>query len=485
MGDKNAMMIFEEKINKIVIKIVVSAMIISFFLSCFKIYPDYTNFFIDLVVLPIVWFLNFKKGFLRISKNLLVLLMFFMVAYIMFVMPNLSGVMLLAGISYAAIYMDKWIVIINYIGYLSVFIILYISKNVMDLQSFVISLVFATFSAAGLFFVAMWGRELVLSTNEEKGRSNDLLENLENTLDSIKANTAQLDNDVNNCSMNLQVVHIASEGITRSVQEISKGIIGQAQSTNNISQMMNDAEKKIKEVLNSSKQLSEFSSNANGVVVEGSEKILTMDKQMEIINTSVIEALVTVEELEKNMDQVNNFLSSITQIAKKTNLLALNAAIESARAGEYGKGFSVVADDVRKLAEQTSSTVGEISKIINDIKAKTQDVVIKVQGGHAATKEGENIVRVVNDSFKKIQLCFEDIDKNITNELSMIKNTSSIFAKINLESESIASISEGQSIATEEMIASTEEQSANIYGIYHSMQEIKKSSENLRSIIIK
>ena len=117
------------------------------------------------------------------------------------------------------------------------------------------------------------------------------------------------------------------------------------------------------------------------------------------------------------------------------------------------------------------------------IKVKTQKVVDKVKDGTVATNEGAILITDVTEGFKKIQSSFKDIDTNIADELKMIENTSSIFSKIHVETESIASISEEQSAATEEMLATMDEQSASINLIYSSMQEIKKASENLQSIV--
>lgn len=211
--------------------------------------------------------------------------------------------------------------------------------------------------------------------------------------------------------------------------------------------------------------------------------ISQMDKQMEIINSSVTESLSNVVELQCKMDEVNTFLSGITQIADQTNLLALNAAIEAARAGDSGKGFAVVADEVRKLAEQSAVIVLQINMVMSEMKAKTQNVVSQVQNGNVATNEGQIIVSDVNGSFNKIRSSFKDIDDNISNELLMIENISSIFTNISSEVESIAGISEQQSAATEEMLAAMEEQVSNITTIYSSMQEIKKSSESLQAIV--
>ena len=246
---------------------------------------------------------------------------------------------------------------------------------------------------------------------------------------------------------------------------------------------MKDADKGIYGLTEFSHQLEEVSSNASNVVTEGTEKINMMENQMEIINQSVKKSLDTVRELNTNMDEINNFLSGITQIAEQTNLLALNAAIEAARAGESGKGFAVVADEVRKLAEQSAFTVKQIYEIIYKIKDKTKNVLDEVSRGQVATQEGEKVVNTVNQSFEMIQASFKEIDRYIADEISRIGNIAGLFSHIDEEVESIASISEEQASSTEELLATLEEHNSNIEGIYNLMQGIKTASDNLQGTI--
>lgn len=247
--------------------------------------------------------------------------------------------------------------------------------------------------------------------------------------------------------------------------------------------MIKEVEKKISELKEFSNQMENVSANASKVVTEGSKKINTMDEQMDIINQAVTKSLETVQELNEKMDEINNFLSGITQIAEQSNLLALNAAIEAARAGESGKGFAVVAGEVKKMAEQSASTVKQVYDIMDKIKDKTENVLTEVSRGQKATRDGEKVVSNVNQSFEMIQESFKDIDRYIYDETSRISNIVDLFSHIDEEVDSIAGISEGQAAATEELLATLEEQNTNIEEMYNLMQNIKVSSDNLQGVI--
>jgi len=182
-----------------------------------------------------------------------------------------------------------------------------------------------------------------------------------------------------------------------------------------------------------------------------------------------IKATQLLGELEKTMK-----LIGVNTSALNNDIAYCSKNLESVQEASEG---------ITEIAEQTSNTVKQIDQVMTKIKVKTQKVVDKVKDGNVATNEGAILITDVTEGFKKIQSSFKDIDINIADELKMIENTSSIFSKIHVETESIASISEEQSAATEEMLATMEEQSASINLIYSSMQEIKKASENLQAIV--
>ncbi|ACL74606.1 methyl-accepting chemotaxis protein [Ruminiclostridium cellulolyticum] len=427
-------------------------------------------------------FLRYKKKDMAASYVLVVSAL----AQVLPLLPMMGGnafILAMLPITVTALYLNKWIFI--FVGSIinAVVIILQIVMPGSNIEAHIFSDVFQLLITLVLFLLVKDGGKLIQGSSENAEQANKLLDELQNTMNVVKTSTSGLNVDISKATENLEVVHEISSSITTSTQEITTGIVGQSSSVTEISQMIKEADNKISELTEFSNQLENVSANASNVVTEGSEKINTMDKQMEIINQAVAKSFETVQELNENMDEINNFLSGITHIAEQTNLLALNAAIEAARAGESGKGFAVVAEEVRNLAEQSANTVGHIYQIINKIKEKTKNVIDEVSIGQTATQDGEKAVKIVNKNFEMIQVSFKDIDRYISDEISRIENIADLFSRINTEVESIASISKEQAASTEELLSTLEEQNLNIENMYGLIQGIKTSSDNLQGLI--
>jgi len=396
---------------------------------------------------------------------------------------NAAGFLVMLPIGIAALYFNKWLyavaaIIIN----LAMFIVQFITP-IDDFTSYLFPDILQIIVTVILLFLAKEGGKLIDNAHKKEAQTKDILNELKKTIDIIKTTTTSLNNDIYKSNENLEKIREMSNSITSATQEITTGVVGQSRSVNQINEAVREADGKISELKKFSEQLNTVSSNAIDVVNKGMEDINTMDNQMAIINQAVTRSFETVEELNKNMDEINDFLSGITQIAEQTNMLALNAAIEAARAGESGRGFAIVADEVRNLAEQSANTVAQINEIIHQIKDKTKDVLDEVSRGKAATQDGEKVVKTVNESFGMIETSFKDISKYITDENNRIENIADLFSNIRKEVESIASISETQASSTEELLAILQEYNANIENMYNLMQTIKNSSDNLSHVV--
>lgn len=346
-------------------------------------------------------------------------------------------------------------------------------------DEFIATIVFTDICILVLYWATRWGGELVLMAQEKEKKIQESLTISQNIMHELGNSSSNLYKSIESCESHLSHINRGSEQLVANMQETTNSIVEQTSSINTISSMINDVQHHMDETVSITQKMLEVSDKTSEVVSEGERNIDEMDKQMKIISHAVNQSLTTVSELEKNMEEINNFLEGITGIAKQTNLLALNAAIEAARAGEQGKGFAVVADEIRKLAEQSSETVKMINNIISSIRQNTTEAFLDVKEGAVAMEEGEKIVRKVYDSFINIQNSFKSIDNSIEEELKIVNATSSVFKAIADESQSISAISQEHSASVEQMLATLTNQNEQINDIFNFMKEIREESAHI------
>lgn len=208
-------------------------------------------------------------------------------------------------------------------------------------------------------------------------------------------------------------------------------------------------------------------------------------QQMQTIEASVGESADVIAGLGEESKKIGTIVDTIAEIAAQTNLLALNAAIEAARAGEHGRGFAVVADEVRKLAEQSQDAAGKIAALIGAIQQAADHAVVAMQQGMQQVEGGTKAVSSAGDSFKDIVDMVTEVSSSsdamerIVQELS--KGTSQISSavdKINQMSRNVASEAETVSAATEEETASMNEIAA-------ASRKLAEMAQNLQNSVVK
>lgn len=483
MGNQNLLDSHIIKVNKTVFIIMCLSIPANALLSFLKVYSSYTLPLVISAFALIGLFLMLKKASPNIISLIILGALFSTIYLMMLDFSASAGAIALGGAIFTGLYLNKKFIVVYGLITLGVLIYLLYFMLSTDMSLLLFSLLIFVFGTVAVFFTAKWGRELILSASQKENQAKTLLTQLEKTMDVIKNSTSVLNHDILECDQNLGSVQEISSSIALTIQEMSKGVFAQTENVSQISMKMKEANKKVLDVSRFSRELDEVSTKASHIVTEGSEKISNMKNHMDIIYGAVTKSNATVQELNLNMDEIDNFLTSIKQIADNTNLLALNASIEAARAGESGRGFAVVADEIRKLAEQSGNTVKQINTILLLIKDKTRNVLDEVDKGNAATNEGLIAVNQVNNNFDLVQASFKDMHKYISDEIARINEITELFSQINMESESIAGISEEHATSTEELMATTQEHNANIESIYALMQSIKSSSDRLTGIM--
>lgn len=387
----------------------------------------------------------------------------------------------IVSIGYITLYLDKIKFIIITAAVNIAIIAMNMAYKMMAIDTLTNVIAVIDFTSLLLFLVTKWGSELIIESGERESKTRELYNQLEKTMEAIRKNTAELDDKIALCKENLDILDSAGNEIAKTVEEVAKGVSSEAESIYSISEKMNIAESKIAEAYKFTMAMSETSREETEVVRDTTGQMENLNRQIEIIDDAVKESLSTVEELNISTESINKLLREIKLISDQTNLLALNAAIEAAHAGEAGAGFAVVAENVRKLADQSASLVQEINAITESIVNKTQVVFEKVQKGNEAVQAGRSISDLTRDRFNAMMNSFKKLDECILQELDIIDNISKLFSKINEETESIAGISEEHSASTQEMLSTIEEQTSKISEINVFMHDIKKSSEDLKS----
>lgn len=239
-------------------------------------------------------------------------------------------------------------------------------------------------------------------------------------------------------------------------------------------------------ISNVSRFAAEVSNEANYMLEQaenGNQFIQRTVSQMKSVAENVSGTLEIINRLDHRSGEIGSIVNVISEIASQTNLLALNAAIEAARAGEQGKGFAVVSDEVRKLAEQSATATSQIAHLIQEIQ---QDIASSVQAMKKGTKEvveGTNHVRQVGDHFEKMVNTIQSVTTKVQH---VSDNTTTMSASAE---EMVTSINEMNHIAKETsaitQIVATEAQDQLEYmsKIYQSVEELVQVAENLEETV--
>ena len=236
--------------------------------------------------------------------------------------------------------------------------------------------------------------------------------------------------------------------IASSSSEMSQTIIDIARNASNIAASANEA-----------------SSRAD----EGKKVVNESVKEVNEIATSVIRSAELITSLGERSKQIGEIISVIKDIADQTNLLALNAAIEAARAGEQGRGFAVVADEVRKLAERTANATSEISAMIVAIQTGVDTAVKSMDDANAKVKSGVQGVTKAGESLNKIVESVGNLQTGVQQIAAATEEMSSVSETINRDIEAVAQVAQ--------------DTSSGVGEIAESAADLKRLSSGLQKIV--
>lgn len=271
-------------------------------------------------------------------------------------------------------------------------------------------------------------------------------------------------------------VKIGSQEVAISIEEMANGSTIQAKNVTNISQKTREFNDNILSASEQGEKLVRFSDEVLQAAINGDKQMKQSLEQMHIINSVVHHSVDQVRGLESRTESITEIIQVIKSIADQTNLLALNASIEAARAGEAGKSFSVVATEVRKLAEEVSSSVESIASIIYSIKEETSKIAGNLDKGYSEVSKGSEKIESTGQQFAEINEKVSEMSTGVKMISSTIMKFKQSSQEINDNIVDIAAISEESAAATEEISASVIQQTA-------SLDMISSSTKNLTEMV--
>ncbi len=325
--------------------------------------------------------------------------------------------------------------------------------------------------------------QITIKSRDEFGQMghnfNTMINNLRQLLHKIIDNSQQVAAASQQLTASAHETAKATEDITITIQNISANVADQVVYTNKTTNSVNDISTKFIHINNEMQAVTDMTGKANNKAVEGHEVVAHVIQQMNLIENKISTATEVVNVLGNKSREIDNIISLITNIAGQTNLLALNAAIEAARAGEQGRGFAVVADEVRKLAEQSEAAAKQISYIIREIQKET-NTTVKVMGeSTSSVQEGIVMVNAAEKTFAEIEQAIQTMSvqtQRISHDITGISNDSVVIVQ---SVTRVAHSLQETNDSTQSVAATTEEQNAAMEEIQSAAAILAQMAEEL------
>ncbi|WP_459478447.1 methyl-accepting chemotaxis protein [Clostridium saccharoperbutylacetonicum] len=325
--------------------------------------------------------------------------------------------------------------------------------------------------------------KIEVKSNDEVGimgtKINNTMEKLRFSISGVKESSGEVSNLSNTLTNNSKEMSVAANEVSTAIGEIANGAMDQTRQLLDITKQLDMFNDELNDIHDKISNVNISSKKAEDKAVLGKSFIGSLTKSVNDVKQSFTLVTNKINGLGSTVSEIGKITDSINEISEQTNLLALNAAIEAARAGEQGKGFAVVADEVRKLAEESSKSASEIMNLINLVSGETKEVIVTSNGMNDLISEQAQVIEKTIESFDTILKSVQDITPVVDETYNSVKNAIKAKDIVVGKVEGVASVAEEVSASTEEISASAEEMVASIEEVSGVAVQLDKSVETL------